>query len=121
MKNDKMTRGVASPFVIRHFSICHFVPMPINLAPLAALTVMLWILWSDSVRPRKPTKFVYLVRVVLFLGVAAVMVWNVFRYPGAFQGASLVFTWVAVAVGVLGAIYFGRKVTERPAELGTKE
>ena len=53
--------------------------MPISLAPLAALTVMLWILWSDSVRPKRPSKFVYLIRVVIFLGVSGVMVWNVFR------------------------------------------
>jgi hypothetical protein len=94
--------------------------MSITLAPLAALTVMLWILWSDSVRPRKPTKFHYLVRAIIFLGVSGVMVWNVLRYPSAFQGASLVFTWLAVAIGILGALFFIRKVRERPAELGPK-
>lgn len=94
--------------------------MPVSLAPLAALTVMLWILWSDSVRPRKPTKFVYLLRVLLFLGVSGVMIWNVFRYPAQFQGGVVVFTWVAVAVGAGGAIYFTRKVMERPAELGPR-
>ncbi len=92
--------------------------MPLALAPLAALTVMLWILWSDSVRPRKPTKFVYVLRIVLFLGVSGVMVWNVFRYPAQFRGGASLFTWVAVAVGILGAAYFARKVMERPAALG---
>lgn len=94
--------------------------MPISLAPLAALTVMLWILWSDAVRPRRPTKFVYMLRVALFLGVSGVMVWNVFRYPVQFRGGVAIFTWIAVAVGVLGAVHFGRKVMERPAELGPK-
>jgi len=94
--------------------------MPLSLAPLAALTVMLWILWSDSVRPRRPTKFVYILRVVLFLGVTGVMIWNVFRYPEEFRGGASVFTWLACAVGVLGAAYFVRRVIERPNELGPR-
>jgi hypothetical protein len=94
--------------------------MPISLAPLAALTVMLWILWSDAVRPRRPTKFVYLLRMVLFLGVSGVMVWNVFRYPAEFRGGVVAFTWIAVAVGIAGAGYFVRKIMERPAELGPR-
>lgn len=91
--------------------------MPLSLAPLAALTVMLWILWSDSVRPRRPSKFVYLLRTLLFLGVSGVMVWNVFRFPGQFRGGAVIFTWVAVAVGLGGAVYFVRKIRERPTAL----
>jgi len=94
--------------------------MPISLAPLAALTVMLWILWSDSVRPRRPSKFVYLLRVLLFLGVSGVMIWNVIRFPAQFRGGVVVFTWVAVGVGLLGTIYFARKIMARPTELGPR-
>ncbi len=87
--------------------------MPFSIAPLAALTVMLWILWSDSVRPRRPSKLVYWIRVALFLGVTVVIIYNAIRYPEQFRGGIGVFTWLAAIVGVLGAVHYVRKATGR--------
>ena len=76
-----------------------------------------------AVRPRQPSKFVYMLRIVLFLGVSGVMIWNTFRFPGQFQGGALVFTWVAVAVGILGSVYFIRKISkiEGPSAIGRRD
>ena len=81
--------------------------------PLAALTVMLWILWSDSVRPRKPSKLIYSIRVLLFLMVTGVIIYNLVEYPTAFTGAAAFFSWLAVGIGILGAGYFLRRVMAR--------
>jgi len=40
---------------------------------IAAMTVMLWILWSDSVRPRKTAPILYALRIALYLIVGAVL------------------------------------------------
>ena len=80
---------------------------------LAAITVMLWLLWSDSVRVRKPTPILYAVRVALFLIVSGVLVLNLVRYPELFPGTSRVLAIVAVVIGIVGAVYFSRKLTRR--------
>ena len=79
---------------------------------IAALTVMLWILWSDSFR-RRPNPIVYGIRVALFLVVAGVLTANLFRVPHVFTPGSRAVTIVAVVVGVGGAIYFLRKLGKR--------
>lgn len=77
--------------------------------PLAALTVMLWILWSDSIRKRTSSSLVYAFRACLYLGASAVLLFNLTRRPIAFLYGGRTFAIVAVIVGLLGAVVFARK------------
>ena len=80
---------------------------------LAAITVMLWLLWSDSLRARKPTPILYAIRIALFLIVSFVLILNLVRYPAMFPGTTRVLAILAVLIGFLGAAYFGRRLTRR--------
>jgi hypothetical protein len=80
---------------------------------IAALTVMLWILWSDTVRARRPTPVLYAVRVALYLIMAAVLVLNRFRYPRTFSAGASVLVAITALVGLFGAFYFGRRLVRR--------
>jgi hypothetical protein len=80
---------------------------------IAAITVMLWILWSDTLRARKPSPILYAMRVALYLIVAGVLILNMFRYPWLFLGATKVLAIIAAAIGVGGAAYFARRVVRR--------
>ena len=82
---------------------------------IAALTVMLWILWSDSVRSRKPTPILYAVRILLYLTMAALLISNRIRYPRMFSTSASVLVVVTALVGVFGAVYFGRRIIRRRA------
>ena len=77
------------------------------------MTVMLWILWSDSVRPRKPTPILYALRIALYLIVGAVLVLNMVRYPYLFSNSTRALVIAAACVSVFGAAYFARKLTRR--------
>lgn len=70
---------------------------------------MLWILWSDTVRPRRSARIVYLVRMVLFLAMIGALYYNLASYPGAFSTGARVLVGIATVVGLAGAIYFFRK------------
>ncbi|HEX6177380.1 MAG TPA: hypothetical protein VF057_03405 [Thermoanaerobaculia bacterium] len=80
---------------------------------LAVITVMLWLLWSDSLRGRKPTPILYAIRIALFLIATGVLILNLLRYPEIFSGATRVLVLMAIAVGLLGAGYFARRLTRR--------
>jgi hypothetical protein len=80
---------------------------------IAALTVMLWILWSDSLRARRPTPVLYAIRVLLFLTMAALLVVNRYRFPWLFTTTSTVLVATAALVGLFGAFYFGRRLVRR--------
>jgi len=80
---------------------------------IAALTVMLWILWSDSLRSRRPTPVLYAVRVLLYLTMAALLVTNRIRYPRMFSTSASVLVVITGLVGVFGALYFGRRMIRR--------
>ena len=80
---------------------------------IATITVMLWIMWSDSIRARRPSPILYAVRIALFLIVSGVLVLNMVRRPDLFQGGERAVTIVAVLVGIAGAVYFGRRLTRR--------
>jgi hypothetical protein len=80
---------------------------------IAALTVMLWILWSDTIRARRSTPILYAVRVALYLIMAAVLVLNRVRYPWLFSSGASALVAFTAAVGVFGAIYFGRRLVRR--------
>ena len=76
---------------------------------------MLWILWSDSVRSRKPTPILYAVRILLYLTMAALLIGNRIRYPRMFSTSASVLVVVTALVGVFGAVYFGRRIIRRRA------
>lgn len=80
---------------------------------MAALTVMLWILWSDTLRGRRPTPILYAMRIALYLIVTGILVLNLVRYPHVFTGTTRAIVIVAVLVGLLGAGYFARRLVVR--------
>lgn len=80
---------------------------------IAALTVMLWILWSDTIRTKRPSQILYAVRVALYLIVAGILTLNMVRYPHYFGGGARTLGIVAALVGVFGAVYFARKLVRR--------
>ena len=85
---------------------------PIGIA-IAVMTVMLWIMWSDTIRARKPSPILYAMRIAFYLIASGVLVLNMIRYPHLFGGAARVFAIMAVCVGVAGAAYFARRLTRR--------
>ncbi|MBK5259218.1 MAG: hypothetical protein JJE51_06470 [Thermoanaerobaculia bacterium] len=80
---------------------------------IAAITVMLWIMWSDTLRARRPSPILYTIRIALFLVVSGLLVHNLVRYPHIFAGAGKAFAILAVVVGILGAAYFARRLVRR--------
>ena len=87
-------------------------PSPAAMA-MATITVMLWIMWSDTIRARRPSPILYAVRIALFLIVSGVLVLNMVRRPDLFHGGGRTLTVVAALVGVVGAGYFARRLTRR--------
>ena len=87
-------------------------PTPAAMA-IASITVMLWIIWSDTIRAHRPSPILYAVRIALFIIVAGVLVLNMVRRPDLFHGGARWLTIVAAGVGLLGAGYFGRRLVLR--------
>lgn len=77
---------------------------------IAAITVMLWILWSDTIRAHKPAPILYAVRIALYLIVAGVLILNMVRYPHLFDASAKTMGVIAVVIGLGGATYFARKL-----------
>jgi len=80
---------------------------------LAAITVMLWIIWSDTIRKRRSSPGLYALRIALYLIVGIVFVMNVFRYPEQFDTTARVLAGATAAVGLFGAAYFTRRLVRR--------
>ena len=80
---------------------------------IAALTVMLWILWSDSLRSRRGAPALYALRVALYVIVSAILVLNRVRYPWMFSTGATILVAVAVLVGLFGAFWFARRLVAR--------
>ena len=80
---------------------------------MAAITVMLWLLWSDSLRARKPVPILHAIRIGLFLVTSFVLILNLVRYPHIFTGSSRTLAIIAAIIGILGAAYFGRRLVKR--------
>ncbi len=80
---------------------------------IAALTVMLWILWSDTLRSRRPAPILYAVRIALYLIVTGVLILNRVRYPNLFSTGATVLVVFAALVGVSGAVYFARRLVKK--------
>jgi hypothetical protein len=85
---------------------------PVAMA-MATITVMLWIMWSDTMRARRPAPILYAVRIALYLIVSGILVLNLIRYPHLFNGTGRVLCIVAALIGLLGAGYFGRRMVLR--------
>ena len=85
---------------------------PVGFA-IAALTVMLWILWSDSIRPRRASQAMYALRVGTYLVVAGVLILNRVRYPRYFSRGATAAVALAVLVGLFGAFWFARRLVRR--------
>ncbi len=85
---------------------------PLGIA-IAVMTVMLWIMWSDTIRARKPSPILYAMRIAFYLIASGVLVLNMIRYPHLFDGTARIFAIMAVCVGVAGAAYFTRRLTRR--------
>jgi hypothetical protein len=80
---------------------------------MATMTVMLWILWSDTIRARRPSQLLYTIRIGLFLVVSGVLILNMVRYPRVFTGSARAMAIVAALIGIGGAVYFARKLVRR--------
>jgi hypothetical protein len=80
---------------------------------IACMTVMLWLIWSDNVRPHRPAPILYALRVALFVIVSGVMVVNLVRYPHHFVGGARALAFAVVALGLFGGYYFARKLARR--------
>lgn len=87
-------------------------PTPAAMA-IATITVMLWIMWSDTIRQRRPTQILYVVRIALFLTVTGLLILNMVRQPARFRGSDRTLTVVAAVIGIVGAGYFGRRLVLR--------
>lgn len=81
--------------------------------PLAAMVVMMWLIWSESIRPRKPSKLMYTIRMLMFATVVVVMNYNMFMYPSVQTPASRTLVVIASIVGVVGIGYFVRRLRGR--------
>jgi hypothetical protein len=80
---------------------------------IAALTIMLWLIWSDSVRSVRTPAVLYALRVALFIIVAGIFVLNRVRYPFFFSPMATVLVVAVALVGAGGAFYFARKMVRR--------
>jgi low affinity Fe/Cu permease len=80
---------------------------------IATITVMLWILWSDTLRARRPSQILYAVRIALFLIVTGLLILNMVRRPELYAGGSRTLTVIAALTGIVGAGYFGRRLVLR--------
>ncbi|HEV7766485.1 MAG TPA: hypothetical protein VGQ76_15895 [Thermoanaerobaculia bacterium] len=87
-------------------------PTPSAMA-IATITVMLWILWSDTIRARRPSQILYTIRIALFLVCTGVLIFNMVRHPNLFNGGERAVTIFAALIGLVGAGYFTRRLVLR--------
>ena len=80
---------------------------------LAAITVMLWIIWSDTVRQRRSSPILYTVRIALYVIVSGIFIMNMIRYPRFFDTTARVLCVFTALVGLAGALYFTRRLVRR--------
>ncbi|MBV8517464.1 MAG: hypothetical protein JO197_08700 [Acidobacteria bacterium] len=80
---------------------------------IATITVMLWIVWSDTIRAKRPAPILYAVRVALYLIVTGLLILNLVRYPRLYSSGARAVTIVAALTGLVGAVYFARRLVKR--------
>lgn len=81
--------------------------------PLAALTLMMWIVWSDSIRRRRSAAPMYYFRVFLYLTACGVLGYSLWRDWYQVGTATAVLTIVAILFGLGGAAYFVKQAHAR--------
>jgi hypothetical protein len=74
---------------------------------------MLWLIWSDSIRPKRPMRMTYAIRAFLFCGLIGVMIYNLIVYPHLYRGGTKTLVIFACCVGLLGIAYFVKQLTKR--------
>lgn len=84
---------------------------PVVLA-VAGLLIMLWIVWSDSVRIGRSHPAIYWMRVVLYLAAAGALVFHMTRHLSLFTPIAEIATVLAALTGLGGAIHFLRKAMQ---------
>jgi hypothetical protein len=80
---------------------------------LAAITVMLWIIWSDTIRQKRSSPILYAVRIALYIIISAILILNMVRYPRLFDTTARVLAVFAALLGLVGAGYFTRRLVRR--------
>ena len=80
---------------------------------LAAITVMLWIIWSDTIRQKRSSAILYAVRIALYIIVSAILILNMVRYPRLFDTTARILAVSAALLGLFGAAYFTRRLVRR--------
>ncbi len=80
---------------------------------IAAITIMLWIVWSDTLRAQRPSQILYAMRIALYLVVSGIFILNLVRYPRMFAGTAYGLAIAAIAIGIGGAAYFARRLVKR--------
>ena len=73
---------------------------------LAAITVMLWIIWSDTIRQKRSSAILYAV-------LSAILILNMVRYPRLFDTTARILAVSAAILGLFGAAYFTRRLVRR--------
>ena len=76
--------------------------------PMAAITAMLFLLWSDFARRGRTNRWwVMFIRMALFLAVTGVLVSNRLRFPGVFERSGTdALVGIAVVIGIGGGAYY---------------
>ena len=87
--------------------------IPPTTMAFAAITVMLWIIWSDTIRKRRGSAILYAVRIALYIIVSAIFILNAVRYPQLFDTTARVLAGITAAIGLFGAAYFARRLVRR--------
>jgi hypothetical protein len=80
---------------------------------IAALTIMLWLIWSDTIRGARSPAILYAVRIALFVIVAGILILNRIRYPFLFSATATTLVVIVGIVGAGGAAYFARRLVRR--------
>ncbi len=102
------------PVVTRGHAASSVLPgIPPTGMAIAALTVMLWLIWSDTIRNTRGPAILYALRSALFLIVPGILVLNRVRYPFLFSSTATALVGAVVIVGIGGAVYFGRRLVRR--------
>ena len=80
---------------------------------IAIMTVMLWLVWSDTIRTRRQTPILYAMRIAFFLMASGILIVDMVRRPDLFAGGARAIGIATAVVGVFGAAYFARRLMRR--------
>lgn len=84
------------------------------LFPVAAMTLMLWLIWSESLRARTMPRPWYAFRALLYVAMGAVLGYNAWKYGAGFERMNWVLIAVALVVACVGTVFFTMLAIRRP-------